>query len=434
VQDWQPAIEASVTLSTQAIRRATTTGLSAAVHHSAPLSKLGLLERLFTFVFQNLVYPQIWEDPVVDMAALGIRPCDHVVTIASGGCNVLSYLTANPAAITAIDLNGAHVALTRLKLCGLRSLPDHESFFAFFGRSDTTANIDAYHLYIRPRLDADSRTYWDGRRLGGPPRIEAFAENFYRQGLLGWFIGVSHRVAKLHGHNPAAILEARSLGEQQVLFARHIAPMLDKPIVRWLSRQPAALYGLGIPPSQYRALASDQAEGIANILKQRLERLACGFEIKSNYFAWQAFGRRYPTLEGAALPPYLQAEHFETLRERVDRVRVRHTGMTRYLAESPPRSVDCFVLLDAQDWMNDSDLTVLWTEILRTARPGARVVFRTAADERLLPGRVPGPLLESFAYNPEECRELCRRDRSSIYGGFHLYRLGGSTPTSEAGS
>ena len=40
--------------------------------------------------------------------------------------------------------------------------------------------------------------------------------------------------------------------------------------------------------------------------------------------------------------------------------------------------------------MNDADLTALWTEITRTARPGARVIFRTAADERLLPGRAAG--------------------------------------------
>jgi S-adenosylmethionine-diacylglycerol 3-amino-3-carboxypropyl transferase len=411
-----------VTLTTRAIRRATTLRLNAAVHQSAPLSKRGLLERLFTFAFQHLVYPQIWEDPVVDMAALDVGPNDHVVTIASGGCNVLSYLTADPGAITAIDLNGAHVALTRLKLCGLSRLPDYPTFFEFFGQSDKAANVDAYHRYIRPHLDDLSRNYWDGRRLGGRPRIAAFTENFYRQGLLGWFIGTSHSVAKLYGRDPEAILRAKNLGEQAELFQNHLAPMLDEPIIRWLVRQPATLYGLGIPPSQYRALAGDQVDGIAGVLKQRLERLACGFDIKSNYFAWQAFGRRYPSTEGAALPPYLQAENFDALRRRADRVVVRHTSMTRYLAESPPRSVDCFVLLDAQDWMTDADLTALWTEIARTARPGARIIFRTAANERLLPGRIPQHILDSFTYDPDLCRDFCRRDRSSIYGGFHLYR------------
>ena len=48
----------------------------------------GMLEYLFTLAFKGLVYPQIWEDPAVDMEALAITPESRVVTIASGGCNV----------------------------------------------------------------------------------------------------------------------------------------------------------------------------------------------------------------------------------------------------------------------------------------------------------------------------------------------------------
>ena len=81
------------------------------------------------------------------------------------------------------------------------------------------------------------------------------------------------------------------------------------------------------------------------------------------------------------------------------------------------------MLLDAQDWMNDADLTALWTQITRTARPGARVIFRTAADERLLPGRVAADCSTRWVYDAELSRELGGRDRSSIYGGFHLYDL-----------
>src|SRR3546814_19540089 len=87
-----------------------------AVHRHRHLSRQGLLERAFTFAFRGLVYAQIWEDPAVDMEALAITPDCHVVTIASGGCNVLSYLTADPARLTAVDLNTANIALNRLKL------------------------------------------------------------------------------------------------------------------------------------------------------------------------------------------------------------------------------------------------------------------------------------------------------------------------------
>ena len=45
-----------------------------------------------------------------------------------------------------------------------------------------------------------------------------------------------------------------------------------------------------------------------------------------------------------------------------------------------PKALDRYVLLDAQDWMTDEQLNELWSEITRTARPDARVIFRTAGE------------------------------------------------------
>ncbi|MDR3461569.1 MAG: DUF3419 family protein [Beijerinckiaceae bacterium] len=407
----------------QTVRRATIEGLDIAVHQSKALTKAGALERLFTFAFRGLVYPQIWEDPVVDMEALEIKRDDHIVAIASGSCNILSYLSASPAKVSGVDLNGAHIALGRLKLCALQTLPDYESFHAFFGQADAKANIVAYQTYIRPRLDPVSAAYWDARRAFGRRRISAFSRNFYRYGLLGKFIGSGHLLGRLYGCDLSAVLEAKSLEEQRAIFDAKIAPILDKRFTRWLSEQPASLFGLGIPPSQYQKLSRDLPGGINAVLRQRLERLACGFDIKDNYFAWQAFGRRYASGQDAALPPYLQAKHFETVRSHANRVALHQRSMTAFLEDQPAQSVDCTVLLDAQDWMNDEDLTALWREITRTARPGARVIFRTAADERLLPGRIPAHILGRWTYEHERSRALGEKDRSSIYGAFHLYRF-----------
>ena len=62
---------------------------------------------------------------------------------------------------------------------------------------------------------------------------------------------------------------------------------------------------------------------------------------------------------------------------------------------------------------------------MRSAKPGARVIFRTAAEESLLPGRLDSEVLSRFDYDAARCREWTQRDRSAIYGGFHLYRLRG---------
>ena len=72
-----------------------------AVYRNRALSKAGVSERLFTLLFSGLVYPQIWEDPEVDIEAMALAEGHRIVTIASGGCNVLAYLTRSPARITA---------------------------------------------------------------------------------------------------------------------------------------------------------------------------------------------------------------------------------------------------------------------------------------------------------------------------------------------
>jgi S-adenosylmethionine-diacylglycerol 3-amino-3-carboxypropyl transferase len=395
--------------------------LNEAVRRNRMLSRAGLLELLFTWLFQGLVYPQIWEDPEIDMEALAITPDCHIVAIASGGCNILSYLIANPAGITAVDLNKAHVALNRLKLAAARYLPGRDSFYRFFGAADEPSNIAAYWRFLAPWLDRQTRRYWERRRLfgWGRRRISLFSRNVYRFGLLGHCIGLGHALARVHGVNLGDVLRARSIDEQRTFFETTLAPLFDKPLIRWITDRQVSLYGLGIPPAQYQALAGGGS--MANVLRARVERLTCGFSLDRNYFAWQAFGRRYSESESGPLPLYLWPEHFNVIRAHADRVEVLNSSFTEYLSGRAGATLDRFVLLDAQDWMSDAQLNALWREITRTARAGARVIFRTAAEPSLLPGRVDGSVLDRWRYEAELSRDLAARDRSAIYGGFHLY-------------
>lgn len=407
-------------------KAATRAKLRGAVEHTDLSSKRGLLDRLFTLAFGGLVYAQIWEDPVIDMEALAIGPTDRIVAIASGGCNVLSYLTAAPEAITAVDLNRHHVALNRLKLAAARHLPDHAHFRRFFGDADLPQNIAVFDAHLKDVLDESTREYWTGRDWRGRRRIGYFARHLYRHGLLGLFIASGHALARFYRIKPQVMLGATSLAEQRRLFEQHLAPIFSKRLVRWLAKRPAALFGLGIPPAQYAALLTSarNGEGMEGVLRDRLARLACDFPVAENYFAWQAFGRAYGKAADAPLPPYLQAGNYLAVKNHAARVSVRHANFIEHLEGEADASLDCYVLLDAQDWMTDDILTRLWTEITRTARPGARVIFRTAAEETLLPGRIPADILARWSYDADRCRAWTARDRSSIYGGFHLYTFG----------
>src|SRR5579871_5544762 len=341
--------------------------LERAAHQRPANTRRGALERLFTLMFQGFVYNQIWEDPDVDLEALELKPHHRLITIASGGCNVLNYLAADPAKIVAVDLNTNHIALTRLKLSALENLPSYEEFFRFFGQANDKANREAYDNFLSQRLDATTRRYWEKHIPLQGRRINMFARNLYRYGLLGRFIGILHAVARLHGKRLEGLVTARTPDEQRAHFESTIAPLFDYKSIRFLSRTPVSLYALGIPPAQY-----DELVGAANgdpvaVLRRRVEKLACDFPISGNYFAWQAFARGYDVENREAVPAYLREDVYDAIRTRTDRVDVHHASLVDFLKTQPAGSLHRYVLLDAQDWMTPDVLTALWSEIDRTA-------------------------------------------------------------------
>ena len=391
-----------------------------------PLSRKGFSERIFGMLFSGLVYPQIWEDPDVDMAAMDLKPGHRLVTIGSGGCNVLAYLSRSPGRIDVVDLNLHHIALNRLKLAAFRHLPSRADVVRMLAMANVPSNSASFDLFLAPNLDAGTRAYWQRRRWNGRRRVEAFDRNIYRSGLLGRFIATGHLIARLHGVDLTEFARVRSLREQRIFFDTRVAPLFDRPLIRWLTSRKSSLFGLGIPPQQYDELVRTSADRtMAPVLRQRLEKLACHFPLRDNYFAWQAFVRRYPDKQEGCLPTYLLPENYLAIRDNVDRVAVHHASFTELLAQKPVASVDRYVLLDAQDWMTDEQLNDLWREIGRTAAPGARVIFRTAGEASILEGRVHGAILGRWTYLRERSQELTLRDRSAIYGGLHVYERRG---------
>ena len=97
------------------------------------------------------MYSQIWEDPRGDIEGLRLDRDSRILTISSGGCNILNYLTVEPRSIVAVDVNASHLALTRLKLAAVAYLPSHDALFRFFGCADDELNLVNYERYLRDR-------------------------------------------------------------------------------------------------------------------------------------------------------------------------------------------------------------------------------------------------------------------------------------------
>ncbi|MDB5566662.1 MAG: S-adenosylmethionine:diacylglycerol 3-amino-3-carboxypropyl transferase [Tardiphaga sp.] len=390
-----------------------------AVRNSRTRDEATIWDRLFAFWFRRLVYTQIWEDPEADLAALQLPTGSTIVTISSGGCNALSYLAAKPAQVYAIDLNEAHLSLLKLKLAGLRALPDYATFWKFFGEGNSMANADLYRNRLRPMLDASARGYWDERDVRGRPRYGYFTDGFFRHGALGRFIGFAHQLAKIAGIDLAALLKDDANSPARIRALDKLHRLFHSRLARLMTRTPALLFSLGIPPQQRTLLGGDQP--LNEVLHQRLLRLIDVHPNATNYFAWQALGRSYVGPGDKSLPLYLQQSRFAEMGKGAGLVTPVHANLRVFLESQPARQIDAVVLLDSQDWMAPDEIRALWNAIDRAGNDGVRVIFRTAGAESPLDSPELASLRNTWQRDAERSAKGLAEDRSGIYGGFHLY-------------
>jgi S-adenosylmethionine-diacylglycerol 3-amino-3-carboxypropyl transferase len=390
-----------------------------AVRNSRTQEQATVWDRIFAFWFRRLVYTQIWEDPEADLAALQLPLGSTIVTISSGGCNALSYLTAQPAQVYAVDLNQAHLSLLKLKLAGIRAFSKYSDFWQFFGEAASPANAQLYRYWLRPLLDSEARAYWDRRNSIGRPRYAYFTNGFYRHGMLGRFIGLAHLVAKLARVDLAVLLTGDTDSPERIAALARLDWLFHSPLARMMTRTPALLFSLGIPPQQ-RALLGAGAP-LNEVLHERLLRLINGHPNETNYFAWQALHRSYPGPGDRCLPPYLQRSQFARMRNDAGLIIPVHANLRQFLEGLPAREVDAVVLLDSQDWMAPEEIRTLWDTIDRAGGDSVRIIFRTAGTESPLESEELAPLREIWLRDDERSDIGFQLDRSGIYGGFHCY-------------
>ncbi|MFG2880577.1 DUF3419 family protein [Streptomyces sp. NPDC048337] len=424
---------------------------SPAVHPAPPPPYPSPVGRLFSALHgRNLVYNACWEDPGLDRAALGLGSDDHVLVITSGGCNALDYLLAGAGRVTAVDVNPRQGALLELKRAGVRRL-SHGEFFELFGQGRSARAREMYGDALRAELTAPARRYWDSHIGMFAGSSASRADTFYYHGTSGLLARALMLVLRrVQGLGPAfEELFAAPTPERQreVYESRLRAPLWT---VARLAARPTALCLAGVPPQQRREISEEYPGGPARLVHDGFDAVFGRLPLADNYF-WRAYVMGSYTPD--CCPEYLKAENFARLREALPRLEVRTGTVTAYLhgegrarrggaratgpaggsAAGGVTGLSKFVLLDHMDWMGWADQPALareWQAILGAARPGARVIYRSAGlrTRYLDPVRVVHEgrtrrLVELLHRHPDQARELHQRDRVHTYGSFHIADL-----------
>jgi S-adenosylmethionine-diacylglycerol 3-amino-3-carboxypropyl transferase len=101
------------------------------------------------------------------------------------------------------------------------------------------------------------------------------------------------------------------------------------------------------------------------------ERLLREVPAASNFYLHYLFTRSYPS--DACCPAWLRRGAPEALRGRLDALRVETASLEAVLAAAPDASYDLFNLSNAFDWVSDEEFARTLAQIVRVARPGARL-------------------------------------------------------------
>ena len=127
---------------------------------------------------EELLFTLSWEDPALDREAFQVEPGDRVATVASGGCNALTFLLDDPSEVFAFDYNQTQVWTTELKRVAIRELDD-DALYELLGVRESSRRAELMKQ-LEPHLDPSAVAWWATqpwlleRGLHGGGRYERF--------------------------------------------------------------------------------------------------------------------------------------------------------------------------------------------------------------------------------------------------------------------
>jgi len=355
----------------------------------------------------RLYFAQVREDPALEIEALRLGSAETAVVVSSGGCTALSLLSRSAGQVIGVDLNRSQNHLVELKVAAVRAL-DRDGAVGFLGGSPaTTRSRWESFLTLQPLLSRGARRYWERHAdwiRAGVIRC-GVSERFIRTVL------TAVRAAVWPRARVDALLACRTLEEQRAFFSG-----------RWNTRRWRWLFSLLLNRFVFRrtydpAFYTFATESFPQHFRRLAERTLTEIPVRSNYFLHQMLTECYPCAEVA--PPYLTPAGHAALRDAHRRLQLVDGAVEELLRRTPDRSVHAFALSNICEWLAPDAVGRLFSEVVRTAVPGARVIFRNFVGATEVPTGLRHRLLEDV----ERGTSLTLQDRSVFASRVHVARV-----------
>lgn len=355
----------------------------------------------------KLVFTHNWEDPLSDHEALKIKPQDVVLAITSGGCNVLGFLKFDPETVYSIDINAAQSYLLELKIAAIKTL-EFDEFIQFSGLSPSEERLELFEK-VQLKLSKEAHEFWKSK-------IKILENGFIMNGKYEGFVKFAGKFLKIVQGKKRVnrLFDEKTQKQQEDYFDTVWDTRRFKYIFKLLFNK-HMLAKRGLVANYFHF--DDGSKSFAESFYNRSKKAFRDLPIKGNYFLSLYLLGKYSSAED--VPDYLKREHFETIKSRVDRIKVLTSDAQGWINTMERQSIDCFALSNICELMSEDETERLFSAVKRTARNNARVIFRNL----MIPREVPEKFRDSIVKNESLSKDIYNNDRSFVYGKVAAYTI-----------
>ncbi|MBF6068215.1 DUF3419 family protein [Nocardia farcinica] len=353
-----------------------------------------------------LLYSTCDEDSRSELRALTIGEGDDVLAVTGSGCRALSLVVHNPRSVTSVDSSAGQTYLLELKLAAIRHF-SYDTLLEFLG---VDPSRDRWRLFeeLTPALSPGAVAYFTRyhKAIRGGVLLAGRHERLYVR-------LVAPMMRTLYGSAMKELFAAADLEAQRRVYREKIDGVLWRTLIRRGFTERTLKTVLN--DDSYNVVTDVQSCG--DYVLERLEHTLTEHLVRDNDWVSFMLHGRYP--DRNVLPHYLLRDSVEAIRSAETKVEPVRADLMAHLRALPDGSIDKFSLSDVTSCIDRAQFATMMTEVVRVARPGARICYRN-----FLSRHRPDPSFAAVLRRDDAlCEQLYHDDYAFVYQ-FEIFTVG----------
>ena len=346
-------------------------------------------------------YSMCWEDPLVLLQSLDISKEDNVLSIVSGGENILAILLKEPKKIIGIDIKKEQIYLTKLKIAAIKNLEFNE-FVRFIGFKTSKNRIQIFET-IKKYIEKEEVEYWE-------KNLDIIKNGLIHCGKFEKYL------SKFRNYCLPLIISKERINE--FLLLNSLDQQKEFYLKYWNNWKFRFLFKLffsrkGLESGRDKEYFKYSSKGkVSNYYLERVKHGLTEVPIQTNLFMHYILTGKIP------VPfkdhPYLDESNFDKLKDSINKNKIEFVKLDIYefIKKSKEKSFSKFNLSDVFEVKTQEEYKDILKEIKRVAKTKSKICYWNNLVNRS------EHQVEEVMQNKKLSEELYKKDRVHFYSRF----------------